>query len=405
LVKSEVCGGVEPSRFLLALLFVGGLLFSMPANLCADDELFLRGDANMDGRVTLADVFKIVRFLTGSPLDCKSAGDVNYDQRVDTTDVIFFMQAVILRVHVPPPPFAAPGIDPTSDGLGCEKGLPNWGAAQEAPGLTGEPGDCGPPGGGGDLEFIHLRGGDQTFVAYPGETGIRVPIEYFSAGGIEGVTLSLYSPPESIQLDSIDFLSKVVSELEHPPGWMDMYDGKRDDGYIAASVALAIAPPVRTFPILTGRAFAFVEFSISDNAAIGTETTIEFRDTPGEGGLPPIQNEVSRQGNVQNLYSCGLSVHIVESTNVFVRGDASRDRQLDITDAIAILGHAFLSNRLPCPDAGDVNDDGALDLSDAVALLSFVFSGGRQPAPPFPGAGEDPTPETPVELPCEEGST
>jgi hypothetical protein len=401
LEKDSFIGDAKSSRF--ALVLVTGLVLSLPANLCAEQPLFIRGDANMDSKVTLADVFKIIRFLTGVPLDCKSAADVDDDGAVDTVDVVFFMQAVLLRTHIPSPPFTSPGVDPTSDGLGCNQGLPAWGPGQGAAGeqgALGEPEDCDPPSGGGDLEFIHLLA-DETFVAYPGEKGIRIPIEYVSAGGIEGVTLSVYAPPELIQLDSIDFLTRVVSRLEPAPEWMALYNGKRDDGYLAASLALSIIPPVRTFPLLTGRAFAFLEFSIHENAPIGTTTTVEFRDTPGESnGLPPIQNEVSRQGNIQNLYSCGLRVHIVDRRDVFVRGDAIRDRQLDVTDAIAILSYAFMGSTLSCPDAADVNDDGTVDLTDAIALLSFIFSGGGQPAEPFPETGKDMTAD---DLPCEEG--
>lgn len=414
MLKPQVFGRAASLRSLLALFLAGSVLSSMPAHLCAADGEFIRGDANMDRRVTLADVFKIIRFLTGSPVDCKSAGDANDDGDVDTIDVVFFLDVLFTRAYaiVLPPPFEAQGVDPTPDGLGCEQGLTPLGAGGEGEINAAGPElkdaldssvDCDPPhGAGADLEFIHLRGG-QPVVAYPGETGIRVPIHYFSAGGVEGVTISLRANPASVRLDSIDFAeAKVVKDLDEPPAWTDLYDGKRDDGYLTASLALSITPPVRTFPQLPGAPFAFLEFSIDEGAEIGTVEEIRFRHTPGENGLPAIENEVSRQGNAQGVVSCGLSVHIVSSTVLFVRGDASRDRQLDITDAIGILGYAFSGVSLRCPDAGDVNDDGIVDLTDAISLLTFLFRGGAatsEPAPPFPMAGEDPTPGD--TLPCE----
>jgi hypothetical protein len=89
------------------------------------------------------------------------------------------------------------------------------------------------------------------------------------------------------------------------------------------------------------------------------------------------------------LYVAGVS---------FKRGDANRDGRLDIADAIAALGYLFSSGALPCLDAADANDDGKLDVSDAVYLLAHLYAGGAPPPPPFPGPGDDRTPDA---LTCE----
>ena len=65
---------------------------------------------------------------------------------------------------------------------------------------------------------------------------------------------------------------------------------------------------------------------------------------------------------------------------------------MDISDAIALLGHLFLGSpsSLPCGD-GDSNDpgntllldsngDGGINLTDAIGVLAWLFRGGAPPA-------------------------
>ncbi|MBN1418501.1 MAG: lamin tail domain-containing protein, partial [Planctomycetes bacterium] len=77
----------------------------------------------------------------------------------------------------------------------------------------------------------------------------------------------------------------------------------------------------------------------------------------------------------------------------FVRGDVDMDGAFTIADAISLLDYAFGGKSIPCVDAADVDDDGQITMGDAIRLLSFLFADGQAPAAPFPGAGEDPTPD------------
>ena len=78
---------------------------------------------------------------------------------------------------------------------------------------------------------------------------------------------------------------------------------------------------------------------------------------------------------------------------LFVRGDATGDGALDISNAIAILARLFQGAPPPsCPEALDSNDDGSLDLTDAVVLLSHLFQGGPAPPPPSPTPASTPRP-------------
>jgi hypothetical protein len=81
---------------------------------------------------------------------------------------------------------------------------------------------------------------------------------------------------------------------------------------------------------------------------------------------------------------------------VFVRGDSDRGGDVNITDAIRILGVLFLGEgSLPCADAADANDDGSVNLTDPIYILNFLFQGTSEPPPaPYPDPGPDPTPDS-----------
>lgn len=77
----------------------------------------------------------------------------------------------------------------------------------------------------------------------------------------------------------------------------------------------------------------------------------------------------------------------------FVRGDATRDGSVDITDPISMLAFLFMESYGPgelCPDALDANDDGEVDVSDPIMALTFLFIGSQRIPQPFPFCGTDP---------------
>ncbi len=78
----------------------------------------------------------------------------------------------------------------------------------------------------------------------------------------------------------------------------------------------------------------------------------------------------------------------------FIRGDASWDGSIDISDAILTLTVLFNCTQIcSCPDVLDVNDDSNTDISDPIYTLIYLFSSGSPPPAPFPGCGSDPTPD------------
>jgi len=78
----------------------------------------------------------------------------------------------------------------------------------------------------------------------------------------------------------------------------------------------------------------------------------------------------------------------------FRRGDANADGKRDISDPVYALMYLFSNgSEPPCKEAADSNDDGQLDISDPIYSLGFLFVGSAPPPGPFPGCGEDSTPE------------
>jgi hypothetical protein len=78
----------------------------------------------------------------------------------------------------------------------------------------------------------------------------------------------------------------------------------------------------------------------------------------------------------------------------FHRGDADDNGELQLTDAIRILGFLFLGGAVPpCLDAADADDNNELQLTDAIRVLGFLFLGGPPPVTPGPppeACGSDP---------------
>jgi hypothetical protein len=85
--------------------------------------VFVRGDANQDTTVDIADPIYVVNYLfqDRAPPPCMDAADGNDDESVDLADAIFVLQYYFMQGLRPPAPFPNPGTDPTRSRreLGC----------------------------------------------------------------------------------------------------------------------------------------------------------------------------------------------------------------------------------------------------------------------------------------------
>jgi len=98
------------------------VLWGEPAQAAA--ARFRRGDADDDGRASLADAVRILGhlFLAEAPLACADAGDTDDSGTLEINDAIYLLEYLFLGGESPPPPGpSACGPDPTSeDRLACE---------------------------------------------------------------------------------------------------------------------------------------------------------------------------------------------------------------------------------------------------------------------------------------------
>ncbi len=100
------------------------------------DPSFIRGDANDDGAVNIADAIYILQNLfAGGPLiPCPDAADANDDEAVNLADAIYLLQKLFAGGPAIPPPHPACGTDTTAGALDlppCEYSQENCTATVE----------------------------------------------------------------------------------------------------------------------------------------------------------------------------------------------------------------------------------------------------------------------------------
>jgi hypothetical protein len=385
-------------------MFAGNERVLVPVYDGLDEGTFLRGDANTDDSLSLLDAMSILRYLhSGLELRCLDAADFDDSGRIELTDALALLNIVVLRSSDDANPVEAPypvaGTDPTFDVLGCAQGSSREQGAGEdaggerfglAPGAGAAAAACRDGDGAPDLEFIHSL---ERVQAVAGQKSLRIPLFLESAAGVAGFTISLYAPPESITIDDISFEGTELDNHTSPGSrWSGVMKDEGLPGYVAASFVVSLYSG-ETLPTLPGRVIAEMVLSISPDARVGTQVEIEFKDTPSRGALPPIRNELSRDGGGGPYRACGLQLEIVSPADRFIRGDVNRDWRLGIADAAATLralfGQGVEQDNSFCADAADFDDNGLLQLSDALALLNFLFANGIPPVLPFPNPGLD----------------
>jgi hypothetical protein len=94
----------------------------LPAAFTFSRPRFVRGDADGDGVVRLADVIVTLEYLFRSrEIDCASAADANDDGALDIRDPVRLLFRLFAGGRALPPPGPAADVDPTPDGLSCSR--------------------------------------------------------------------------------------------------------------------------------------------------------------------------------------------------------------------------------------------------------------------------------------------
>ncbi len=228
-------------------------------------------------------------------------------------------------------------------------------------------------------DIIHGSG-----TSAPG-TLVTVPIIADHETTLAGFSLGMDFDASEITVDSItgagtesanaDFFQESINNSTGPGGgWWTL-------GVVLSFTGSSIIVP--------GPDSVLVEatYSIPPTANLGDQIQI----TPVSGiGSPPTDNLLVAIGGSTLIPSLIPGIISTEGV-VFLRGDTNADGQVNIGDAVSILGFLFSQEPNDCLDAIDTNDDGMADIGDAIYLLDFLFSQGPPPAIPFPNPGVDPT--------------
>jgi len=134
--------------------------------------------------------------------------------------------------------------------------------------------------------------------------------------------------------------------------------------------------------------------------AADSTTELRVETPPGSGAVDVrVVNTLEVDGRTETIESAEHGRFTFEGTP-FIRGDATVDGIVDVSDAVAILNYLFTGSQgLPCLVAADADRNSMLELTDALRLLGYLFLGDGPLLPPFPDCGPDP--ERGVLLSCD----
>ena len=169
----------------------------------------------------------------------------------------------------------------------------------------------------------------------------------------------------------------------------------------------ARAPGVRVFDVMVQDELVIENLDLTDEAGWASAYEEEvLTDVGGESLIisfvPVIQNPKISAIEIVSFPPgrSEVTIQLEPPRNLFVRGDATMDSLITISDPI-FIARAIVGLRTPtCEDALDSNDDGKITISDAVWLLQYLFGDHVPPPAPFPDAGPDGTAD---DIGCETG--
>lgn len=331
------------------------LVFSMAS--LSQGQLFIRGDADMEGFANLTDSVYIASYLySGGPAPVlPNSGDVNDNGTTEISDIVYLLHYLFQGGPWPPSPFPLPGMD-----------------------LTPDPFD--PP-----IDPDIVVGLPVTINTVPGEPGLNIPLTMTNNVEVDALEVALTFDPTDVTLEDWVFTGSVLSSA-NAEFIIDEIDNVTGVAWLASVVDFATSITGKDIDPGTNQLIATLSASISPTATAPQFVPIAFSTNVGS---PPKQNlVVVNDGEARIPTTQDATIRILVP---FLRADANRDDILDISDAIYMFAYFFDNGAPPpCEDSADSNNDGQLDIADQIYLLNFLFTDGPQPSQPYPIPGLDP---------------
>ncbi len=359
----------RPGRFVMLPRLLPAVVLSLLCSTSLWSVDFLRGDANADGRLSIADVKQLLNFMFSGPAPpCLDATDADDNGISDLADVVVVLQALFTGEREIPLPFPEIGPDPTPDDLDCRK------YEISDPVVTSDVLRLGDvealPGDLVAVPLIVRSSADlsafQAVVRY--DPAIFTPVRPEGEALIEATFRSTaFGPlPRVFFLSILEFPEEGIFRVGFLPSFIAPASIKRDEDQILLNLLGIVSP----------------------QAEHGSVTLLEFAEQETDFGV--FQSEVTEYGEPRLPGMLVNGSITVKPLVRFVRGDSNVDGNINIADAIHMLRYMFAGGAdLECRDAADVNDNGTNEISDTVGLLNFLFVGGLPPQDPWPECGLD----------------
>lgn len=369
-----------------ALLFLSvwmlmGSTWVLPSQSVAAAEeqaLFIRGDVNLDGKISIADLLFISRHVfQRMRLPCLDAADLNDDEVVALPDALRMVEVLCYLDLSLSAPYPLPGEDPTPGGLDCV-----------------------------DNEMVPARENDDRIrvgnvTAAPGAL-VSVPVYITHSVPVEAFQIVLKTNPSffTFETDStLDFTGTVVEEIADErhdvSGWLIPMDDEQSVVLYSIFNALGnVTLPASNEERLLVKMVAKISPDVQVDAVMQVFPA-SGEDGQGTGSLQ-LKNELVSYDEAiyASIMPRYLQGGVISIQNGFIRCDVNLDNRIDIGDAIFTLTYLFNDGPAPdCDDAADANDDGELALSDPITMLDYLFNDTSLVPVPFPLCGTDPTPD------------
>ncbi len=341
------------------LLFIATSCVLVCAPLTAvDAQNFIRGDANNDSGINIADaIFGLNHlFNAGTAPVNANAMDTNDNGVLEISDVVYLLRLLFVGGPNPPAPYPAAGPDTTPPAF---PGAPTGAIAVAMNAAAGCP-------------------GSQT----------RVAIDLTSNVTIEALSLRVIFDPAAVTLSDVD-CGDLELILGNPADFFATISFA--PGEVTIGILFSLINPVgQGLPPQTAAPIIDLIFAVGASVGLGTVIPIEFEDAPQAS--PPGYNLGSVLGEVERASVTAGSITANCMQTEFRRGDTNQDGATSISDAVFLIAYLFLSGAPSgCLVTCDSNGDASIDVGDVVYMLNALFTGGASIPAPWPNCGREPT--------------